>query len=253
MSYTLEYVEQLKQDVIDSCQILDKEHLWEVFSEGHTSARIPGTDKFIIMGHMHPRGSGMGGVKSVQDLVVMDTNMNKISGAYEPMNEAIIHAYIYRNRPDVGGVVYAHPHHCGLFATIMKPIPSFGDTIPVWDSKGAIADPERAEGFVKAIGNRNAILLKNTDSLITASSTVRDATVMVYNIEIAAKKDHDAIVFGKLYDGPGFVYQPSYYMPQISKDPRYPMKGNLTRVDEIGADVIHTDMWKFLRERNLNK
>ena len=241
LSLTASDLEQLRQDVIDSCQIIAKEGLFSFCAEGHPSARIPKSNRFITMGHLHPRGMGMNGVKTIDELVVLDTNMKKIWGKYEVMNEAIIHAAIFKARPDVGGVVYSHPPYCNAFANANKPIPRFGTETPVWDSKGAVENPERAAGMVKALGNKNAILLKDLNSLVTCGDTVKDAVVMVYMIERMAMEDYRSLLIG----------MSSQDKTKPPRNPRYPAKDFTYRVDEFGGDVVHFDFWKYLWDKHI--
>ncbi|MCL5067550.1 MAG: class II aldolase/adducin family protein [Thaumarchaeota archaeon] len=232
---------QFQQDVIDASQIMYKEFHVLV---GHTSQRIPGTDRFIIMGHLHPFGRGMNGVLSLDQLVVMDTNLNKISGKWEKMNESEVHAAIYRARPDVNGVAYVHPFYADIFAGLNMPIPTYGENIPIWDSKGAIADRERGEGMIKAMGKADAILLRNPHSLVTAASNVRNAAVMAAFIEGVAKRDHYALTL----EGQKYV---ETIKGDTRRKPRYPFPGFSYHVDEFNIPVIHFDLWQELCERHL--
>ena len=234
---TLSEVEQLKQDVVDSCQILYKEHLWEWFGEGHPSARIPGTDKVIIPGHIHPYGRGMGGVKSIDDLIVIDTQMKKISGKYDSMNEAMVHVSAYKARPDIGGVVYSHPPHCDIFAELDRPIPWYGKEIPIWDSKGGIADEKRGKAFAKALGKKEAILLRNPFSLVTTAPTLREAVLTVYMAENIARRQYKGLVIGKIPPAPD-------HEPLLKE-------WFTTYVEEYDTKFRHLDMWRFLHEKNI--
>lgn len=237
----LSELRQLQQDVIDSSQILSKEFGVQI---GHPSQRIPGTDRFIIMGHLHPQGKGMGGVRSREELVVLDTGLRKISGRWEKMNEAMVHAAIYRARPDVNGVTYVHPFFADLFAAVNRPVPTYQDSIPIWDSKGAIADPGRGEGLVKALGDKDAILLRNPHSLVTCADSVRDATVMATMIEQNARRDYHALTLV------GEEYR-SVIKDDPKRPPRFPWKDFVYHVDDFDMDVMHFDLWKQLYERHV--
>ncbi len=250
---TIKYsdLERLQQDVIDTCQIIYKEHLWEQFGEGHPSARIPGTNRMITMGHLHPRGAGMGGVKTIDDLVLLDTDLRKISGKWEHMNEASIHAAIYKARSDVGGVIYAHPPFCNTFASLGVPIPTYGSHIPIWDSRGAIIDAAKGQGLVKALGNSNAILLKNPSSLVVAAADVIDAVQLVYSIENRASRDYRSLTLGIALKGRDFVLDPEFYLEKGPSDPRVSHEKSTIMVDDFDMEVQHADLWRFMYEKNI--
>lgn len=233
----LSEIEQLQQDVVDASQILYKEGLWEWFGEGHPSARIPGTDNVIVPGHIHPYGRGMGGVKSIEDLIVVNTKLKKISGKYDSMNELTVHTAVYKERPDVGGVVYSHPPHCDVFGELNIPIPTFGNNIPIWDSKGPIADEARGKAFAKNLGKKDAILLRNPFSLVAVAPTIREAVVMVYWCEKNAARQYKSMQLGKIPPGPKI-------------DVRF--KGFITYVEEFDMVVNHGDLWRYLYEKNIS-
>jgi L-fuculose-phosphate aldolase len=79
-------------------------------TDGNLSSRVEGgmilvTPTCISKGMMEP-----------DDLVLVDTNGRKIEGRREVSSEIRMHVLIYRMRPDVGGVVHAHPPTATGFA-----------------------------------------------------------------------------------------------------------------------------------------
>src|SRR6266699_569387 len=93
----------LKRDVALANLIIERFGLSNAF--GHASARIPGTDTFFMPTRRSP------GLASASTLLVLDTEGKILSGRGTPNSELWIHARIYAARPDVGGVVHAHPPH----------------------------------------------------------------------------------------------------------------------------------------------
>ena len=49
------------------------------------------------------------GMLSVDDLIIVDNQGNKISGRLERTSEIAMHLKIYEMRPDIRGVLHAHP------------------------------------------------------------------------------------------------------------------------------------------------
>ncbi|HUF80134.1 MAG TPA: class II aldolase/adducin family protein, partial [Burkholderiales bacterium] len=74
---------------------------------GHLSARLPGTDQFLLTRH------SLGPVASADDFLVMNMDGRKLSGAGDPPGEYPIHLEILKARPDVNSVVHYH----GLYST----------------------------------------------------------------------------------------------------------------------------------------
>src|SRR3990172_4321924 len=69
---------------------------------GHLSARLPGSDQFLITRH------SLGPRASADDLLVLDLDGRKIAGKGAVPGEFPIHLEIYRARPDVASVVHYH-------------------------------------------------------------------------------------------------------------------------------------------------
>lgn len=57
------------------------------------------------------------GMMKPQEMVIVDLNGKKLSGAHNPSSEILMHLTIYRMRPDVGAVVHAHPCTATGFAS----------------------------------------------------------------------------------------------------------------------------------------
>ncbi len=56
------------------------------------------------------------GYLSVDDFIVVDMEGKKISGTRNPSTELAMHLTCYRQRPDIGAVVHAHPTICVAFS-----------------------------------------------------------------------------------------------------------------------------------------
>src|SRR5579862_9465580 len=93
--------QQLRHDVALANRIIERFHLSNAF--GHVSARIPGTNTFLFPTRRSP------GLADENNLLVLDSDGQQLSGDGQPNSELWIHARIYAARPDVGAVVHAHP------------------------------------------------------------------------------------------------------------------------------------------------
>ena len=72
---------------------------------GHLSARIPGTDTFLI----NPRFAGV--LADPKDICTVTFDGKRIAGKGPIPSESPIHAAVYRARPDVGSVIHCHARY----------------------------------------------------------------------------------------------------------------------------------------------
>ena len=95
VTVSADVVEQLRTTVAD----LHRELLrWGlvVWTAGNVSARIPGTELFVIK----PSGVGYD-VITADDMVVCDFDGSLVAGVLAPSSDTASHAYVYREMPDV--------------------------------------------------------------------------------------------------------------------------------------------------------
>jgi L-ribulose-5-phosphate 4-epimerase len=103
-----------------------------------------------------------------EHMVVIDLLGNVVEGEYLPSSDTASHLYIYRNRPDVGGVVHTHSTYATAFAAVNRPIPvyltaqadEFGCTIPC-GGFALIGGEAIGKIVIESIGPSSAVLLKN--------------------------------------------------------------------------------------------
>src|SRR6476620_7252218 len=80
-------------------RILTAGGIWPI-TKGHVSARIPGTDKVLILGHIHSEGRSLIDT-DVDDIVTVDIEGKWLEGRIEPVDERFLHLEIMKARPDV--------------------------------------------------------------------------------------------------------------------------------------------------------
>ena len=78
-------------------------------SGGNLSARLPGSDEFVVTG----AGTWLDRLTPV-DFSVMTLDGEVVGGAERPSSEWKLHQRTYRVRPDVNAVVHLHPQHAVL-------------------------------------------------------------------------------------------------------------------------------------------
>ena len=130
---------------------------------GNVSGRDPETGLVVIK----PSGVKYPDLRP-EHLVVLDVDGKIVEGNLSPSSDTASHLYIYRRRPEVGGIVHTHSPYATAFAAAGKPIPvyltaiadEFGGPIPV-GGFALIGGEELGKIVVDSIGSSPAVLLKN--------------------------------------------------------------------------------------------
>ena len=86
-------------------------------SGGNLSARMPGSDEFVVTG----AGTWLDRLTAA-DFSVMTLDGEVAWGAERPSSEWKLHQRTYRVRPDVNAVVHLHPQHAVLVDALGHPI-----------------------------------------------------------------------------------------------------------------------------------
>src|SRR2546428_7676828 len=55
------------------------------------------------------------------DIVLTDLEARKIKGKWKPSVDLPHHLYIYKHRPEIGGVLQTPPHHCPTSSVLGQP------------------------------------------------------------------------------------------------------------------------------------
>ena len=174
----------LRRDVALANRIIERFGLSTAF--GHASARIPGTNTFYISTRRSP------GLADENDLLVIDTDGKILSGSGTPNSEFWIHARIYAARPEVNGVVHAHPLACISLTQIGEPhrvVHNQGGVfvggVPEYSRIGLIRSRELGDGVAKSLGGSVAVMMRG-HGITTAFADVRAATVAACFLEESA-------------------------------------------------------------------
>lgn len=155
-------LEKLKEELVQLHLELPKNNL-VVWTGGNVSVRDPETGLVVI------KASGIRYEEMRQEhMVVVDFDGKMVEGEYKPSSDVYSHLYIYKHRPDVGGVVHTHSVYATAFAAVNKPIPvvltaiadEFGGPIPC-GGFALIGDDAIGKVVVESIGKSPAVLLKN--------------------------------------------------------------------------------------------
>ena len=175
--------------------------LWDaglvVWSGGNISQRVEGG--FLI------KPSGLDYDKLTPDTMILcDPDGNVIEGDYKPSSDTAAHAYVYRNMPEVGGVVHTHSNYACGFAAVGMPIPciltaiadEFGGDIPVGPF-AIIGDDSIGRGIVETLsGHRSQAVLMRQHGVFTIGKDARSALKAAIMCEDNAKSAAIALSLG---------------------------------------------------------
>jgi L-fuculose-phosphate aldolase len=188
--------EQVRADIVEAGRRLYA-RAYVASNDGNISARLDDrrlitTPKSVSKGFMTP-----------DMMVVVDYDGNKVSGEREASTELPMHLEIYRNRPDVNGVVHAHPPLATGFAVAGIPltravlaevITTLG-SIPIAEY-GTPSTAELPDAVRKYIKAHDGMLLANHGA-VTCGPNVMGAYYKMETIEHFAKISLVARLLGR--------------------------------------------------------
>jgi L-ribulose-5-phosphate 4-epimerase len=172
------------------------------WTAGNVSERLPDGKSFIIK----PSGVMYDDLKPA-DLVICDLNGEVIEGALAPSSDTKTHAYIYREMPDVNGIVHTHSNYASAWAAANKSIPcaltamgdEFGGDIPLGPF-ALIGGEEIGKGVVATLKSSNspAVLMAN-HGVFTIGKSAQTAVKAAVMCEDVAKTMFIAAQLGEIH------------------------------------------------------
>lgn len=178
------------------------QQLWDaglvVWSGGNISQRVEGG--FLIK----PSGLQYDQL-TPESMVYCDLEGNLIEGDHAPSSDTAAHAYVYKNMPEVGGVVHTHSNYACGFAAAEKPIPciltaiadEFGGDIPLGPF-AIIGDDSIGRGIVETLsGQRSKAVLMRQHGVFTIGGDAKSALKAAIMCEDVAKSAFIASQLGE--------------------------------------------------------
>ena len=176
-----------------------------VWTRRNVSERVPGADLFVIK----PCGVGMTTYRR-DNMIVCDMDGEKIEdgtpAATPRPRDTAAHAYVYRNMPEVGGVVHTHSTYATAFAAVHQPIPcvltmmgdEFGGEVPVGPF-AIIGDDSIGRGIVETLkDSRSPAVLMANHGPFTIGTDATAAVKAAVMVEEVARTVHYAREAGEL-------------------------------------------------------
>ncbi|MFL5651580.1 MAG: L-ribulose-5-phosphate 4-epimerase [Chloroflexota bacterium] len=180
-------LERIRDDLVKLHAELPRNDL-VVWTGGNISARDPETGLIAIK----PSGVRYEDL-TAEAMVVLDLDGRIVEGTNKPSSDTASHLYIYRNRPDVNGVVHTHSRYATAFAAVGRSIPvyltaqadEFGGEIPC-AGFALIGDEAIGAQVVETIGRSPAVLLKNHGVFTVGPTATAAVKAAIMTEDIAA-------------------------------------------------------------------
>ncbi|MBI3078091.1 MAG: class II aldolase/adducin family protein [Deltaproteobacteria bacterium] len=205
------------------------EGLIKVF--GHISARVPGEDRALILGHAHMEGHHLEQV-TADDIITIDMHGKWVEGRWEPPGERYIHTEIYARRPDVQAVVHVHPPTVVALSIADQPIlpcwmlaTPFAPRVPIFQQTVQIDNPEVGRAMAECLGTARAIMFRSHGAA-TVGRSVEEASVLAVCLEETAKLQVTAALMGR-----------------VRTIPEEDLEGGYTR--GLTSDEFFSTMWEY--------
>ncbi|MFC8448282.1 L-ribulose-5-phosphate 4-epimerase [Kitasatospora sp. NPDC057223] len=185
-------IDLLRRQVSDLHQELVRYNL-VVWTAGNVSARVPGEDLLVIK----PSGVSYDEL-TPENMILCDLDGKVVEGTHSPSSDTAAHAYVYRHRPDVGGVVHTHSTYASAWAARGEAVPcvltamadEFGAEIPVGPF-ALIGDDSIGRGIVETLaGHRSPAVLMKSHGVFTIGKDAKAAVKAAVMCEDVARTVH---------------------------------------------------------------
>lgn len=132
---------------------------------------------------------------TAESMVICDLDGKLVQGDLSPSSDTAAHAYVYRNMPEVNGVVHTHSNYACAWAAVGKEIPciltaiadEFGGPIPMGPF-AIIGDDSIGRGIVETLtGHRSRAILMQNHGVFTIGTDATDAVKAAVMCEDNAK------------------------------------------------------------------
>jgi L-ribulose-5-phosphate 4-epimerase len=173
------------------------------WTSGNASARDPSSGLVVIK----PSGVRYEELRP-ELLVVVDPAGTVVEGDLAPSSDTLAHLVIYRDMPDVNGVVHTHSTFATAFAAVGRAIPAcltaiadeFGGEIPC-AGYAPVGGDDIGRAVVNGLGSSPAILLRN-HGVFTVGPSAEAAVKTAVMVEDAARTVFFALQLGTPVDIP---------------------------------------------------
>lgn len=184
-----EKIARSKTEIVGLCKnLLKNGHV--IGSAGNVSVRLRDNEKEIVL--ITPSSVRYDEMTS-EDILIINMDGKVIEGERNPSIEKKMHLRVYKERDDINAIIHAHSIYSTVLSSLNLSIPPImEELVPyvggeiVCAEYGEAGTEELAEGVIKALEEKNAVLLANHGNLCCGSHLDGALTVLHY-VERGAK------------------------------------------------------------------
>jgi ribulose-5-phosphate 4-epimerase/fuculose-1-phosphate aldolase len=183
-----------------ACYRLAAHYGWTDLVFTHISARVPGTEHYLLnpFGYMFDEITASSLVKVDLDGTIIDPGPHHIHHA-----GFIIHSAVHAARPDAACVLHNHTR-AGMALSILEegllPLTqhamAFYGMVAYHDSEGFAIDLSERERLARDLGDKPVMILRNHGVLVVGK-TIGQTFAMMWNLEKAMEAQMDALATGR--------------------------------------------------------
>ena len=171
------------------------------WTAGNVSERLPDGKSFMIK----PSGVSYDDLTPAM-MVICDLDGKVLEGDLAPSSDTAAHAFVYKNMPEVGGIVHTHSNYASAWAAIHSAIPcaltamadEFGGEIPLGPF-ALIGNDDIGKGIVSTLsGHRSRAVIMKNHGVFTIGKDAKDAVKAAVMCEDVAKTTWIARTMGTL-------------------------------------------------------
>jgi len=175
---------------------------WTDLIYTHFSARVPGTDDFLInpYGMMFDEITASNLVKINERGEILDDPLGM------GVNEAgfIIHSCMHKARPEINCVIHTHTRagvavsamKCGLLPISQHALRTYG-MLTYHDYEGIALDMDERTRLAADLGKTSKAMIMRNHGLLTLGDTVCEAFELMYYLDCACQSQVDALAGGR--------------------------------------------------------
>ena len=182
---------------------LAAQYKWTDLIYTHFTARVPGTDQFLI----NPYGLMFDEI-TASSLVKIDhagTVIDDVTGLGINHAGFVIHGAVHQARPEVKCVIHTHTRagvavsaqKCGLLPISQHALRTYG-MLTYHDYEGIALDMDERTRIARDLGKASKAMIMRNHGLLTLGETVCEAFELMYYLDCACQIQVDALASGRV-------------------------------------------------------
>ncbi|MBR2257922.1 MAG: class II aldolase/adducin family protein [Blautia sp.] len=200
-------LEELKSAVIQIGRQAQRDGLCK-HKSGNFSARDAETGYFVITPSAVDRE-----VLTPEDMIVMDVDCHVIEyrKGLRPSSESLMHAAVYRSRPELRGIVHTHSKYATVFATLGRAIPPMVNEMMALNNKdfyirvaeyGRAGTRQLADNVAAALKDADCALMYAHGAIAVDAQNIEGAYLKACYIEEMAEVYHHVLAISQGKEAP---------------------------------------------------